>query len=131
MEEDKLNKIRKDHFNMKRRRTILFLGMLCVGAGVFMGRISAHAWKVPDGYSVPEKVSQLAVVRYKGGSRGRFQFYIKINREYGRKNLPVQHGWDAGESERREREIRKLPPGCIPWIRPSVSCEIPGQRCLM
>lgn len=77
MEEDKLNKIRKDHFNMKRRRTILFLGMLCVGAGVFMGRISAHAWKVPDGYSVPEKVSQLAVVRYKGGSRGRFQFYIK------------------------------------------------------
>lgn len=76
MEEGNMHKIKRKHF-IRRKEAVLLLGTMCVGAGLFMAKVSVNALKIPEEYSVPEKVSQLVVVRYKGGSKGRFQFYIK------------------------------------------------------
>ena len=63
------------HRNRIRRKILLVLGILCMGAGGYP--MQTQALKIPAEYTVPENVSQLAVVRNRGGSRGRFQFYIK------------------------------------------------------
>ena len=60
-----------------KRRAMIVLGVLCVGAEVLMNGRSVDALKIPEKYAVPENVSQLAVIRYKKGSQGKFKFYIK------------------------------------------------------
>ena len=53
-----------------KRRAMIVLGVLCVGAGVLMNGRSVDALKIPEKYAVPENVSQLAVIRYKKGKPG-------------------------------------------------------------
>lgn len=62
---------------MKKEKVRLYTAVLLIGTGILIGKVSVKAWEPPKEYCVPENVSQLAVVRYKGESKGRLQFYIK------------------------------------------------------
>ena len=106
-----MNNIRRKFVVFPKRRRMVFLGMLCVGAGGFMGRMQVNALNIPEEYSVPEKVSQLAVVRYKGNSKGRFRFYIKNSKGKWKKKF-VCTAWVGRRGIDKKREgDQKTPTG--------------------
>lgn len=97
------------HRNRIRRKILLVLGILCMGAGGYP--MQTQALKIPAEYTVPENVSQLAVVRNRGGSRGRFQFYIKNAKGKWKKKLACD-AWlgRRGIGKKREGD-QKTPTG--------------------
>ena len=114
-----------------KRRAMIVLGVLCVGVGVLMNGRSVDALKIPEKYAVPENVSQLAVIRYKKGSQGKFKFYIKNAKGAWKKKFACTAWLGQRGIGKKKRGTRRRQRDFTHWIRRLESGTIPAQKCLM
>lgn len=83
--------LHKKRLKRNKINTKMWIAMivLCMAAGGCMGDLPVKAYHVPEKYQdqMPDNARQLAVVRYKGNSRGRFRFYVKNKKGVWKKKI--------------------------------------------
>lgn len=105
---------------------LLFAGGMILGAGL-LSFAPVQAAIYPSGYKVPDNVTQLAVVRYRGHSKGIFTFYQRGKNKKWKKSFSCAAWIGKNGLGKKKEGDKKTPSGFYRLEQPFGILKNPGM----